>query len=49
MLDKMSTEKNYYKLADYFITIGLDNYNTPDEVYKKQDDGVKREGGAFDL
>jgi hypothetical protein len=44
MLDKMTTEKNSYKLADYFITIGLDNYNTPEEVYsKQQDDGKPRE------
>ena len=31
----MSNEKLYYKLADYFITVGIDDYHTPDEVYKK--------------
>lgn len=33
----MKTEKHYYKLADYFCTIGLDNYYTPEEVYKTDD------------
>lgn len=33
----MKTEKNYYKLADYFVMIGLDNYHAPDEVYKPDD------------
>jgi len=38
----MKTEKHYYKLADYFVTIGLDNSYTPEEVYKSED-GNKRE------
>ena len=37
LLDQMKTEKNYYKLADYFVMIGLDNYHAPDEVYKPDD------------
>ena len=31
----MSNEKLYYKLADYFITVGIDDYHATDEVYKK--------------
>lgn len=34
MIDKMTTEKYYYNLADYFVTIGLDNYYTSEEIYK---------------
>jgi hypothetical protein len=25
----------YYKLADYFVTVGIDNYHTEDEICKK--------------
>jgi hypothetical protein len=46
LIDKMRTEKNYYKLADYFITIGLDNYYAPEEVYKHDD--AKKES-AFEM
>ena len=42
ILDQMTTEKHYYKLADYFVTIGLDNYAQPEEVYKT-DEAIKRE------
>lgn len=31
----MKTEKHYYKLTDYFVTIGIDNYQTQDEMYKQ--------------
>lgn len=26
-------EKKYYKLADYFVTVGIDDYYTQDEYY----------------
>ena len=25
----------YYKLADYFVTVGIDNYHMEDEIYKR--------------
>ena len=34
--DKIDNEKQYYKLADYFVTIGLDDYYTHDEIYKSE-------------
>ena len=33
----MTNEKEYYKLADYFCTIGIDDYYTMDEVHKKEE------------
>lgn len=33
----MKMEKQYYKLADYFVTIGLDDYYTHEEIYKVED------------
>ena len=33
----MKTEKHYYKLADYFVTIGLDNYYVPEEIYRNEE------------
>ena len=41
----MKTEKHYYKLADYFVTIGLDNYYVPEEVYKTEE--VKSRESVF--
>ena len=37
MMDKMKSEKQYYKLADYFITIGLDDYYQKEEIYRMED------------
>ena len=28
-------ERDYYKLADYFCTIGIDDYYTQDEIYRE--------------
>jgi hypothetical protein len=33
---KIQNEKMYYKLADYFVTVGIDNYHTEDEICKKK-------------
>ena len=46
LLDQMKTEKHYYKLADYFVTIGLDSYATPDEVYKVDESVKQRESAS---
>jgi hypothetical protein len=29
----LENEKEVFKLADYFITVGIDDYHTPDETY----------------
>jgi len=29
-----ANEKLYYKLADYFITVGIDDFHADDEIYK---------------
>ena len=42
MLDKMKMEKQYYKLADYFVTIGLDDYYTNEEIYKLEEKPEER-------
>lgn len=35
---QLENEKSYYKLADYFVTVGIDNYHTENEVYKKTEE-----------
>ena len=37
-LEKISNEKMFYKLADYFVTVGIDNYHTEDEIYRKKEE-----------
>ena len=33
MIEKEENEKKYYKLADYFITVGIDDFYSQDEYY----------------
>ena len=40
----MKNEKEIYKLADYFITVGIDDYHTPEEVFGN--DGNKSKAKA---
>lgn len=30
---QLKNEKEVFKLADYFITVGIDDYHTPSEIY----------------
>ena len=30
-------EKTFYKLADYFVTVGIDQYYSKEEIYKDVD------------
>lgn len=30
---QLKNEKEVFKLADYFITVGIDDYHTPQEIF----------------
>ena len=32
--DEERNDKSYFKLADYFVTIGVDNYYSAEEIYR---------------
>ena len=32
---EMENEKHFFKLADYFVTVGIDDYHQPEEVFEK--------------
>lgn len=31
---ELENEKHFFKLADYFVTVGIDDYHTTEEMYE---------------